>query len=186
MGGAPLPHGVCLTAAPLLGDGKEPSQASTLQVAMVTLLLSLRKRMDFSFSPNHLPGLPPFYTLWEPDCPAPLSPPSTFCHRGQLVERLGFKSQSSVKATACSGLKGKQEGKAQEMGPHLGLVHSGSFSLHLLPAPPLPRPLPLQLMALPLGVGSIPLGLSFLIVTETAWPLVVSTPGQYRDSLGRF
>lgn len=98
VGGTPLPHGVCLKAVPLLGDGKEPSQASTLQVAMVTLLLSLRKRMDFSFSPNHLPGLPPFYTLWEPDCPT-LSLPSTFCRRRQLVERLDFKLQSSVKAT---------------------------------------------------------------------------------------
>ena len=32
---------------------------------------------------------------WGPDCPAPL--PSTFCHRGQLVEMLSFKSQSNIR-----------------------------------------------------------------------------------------
>lgn len=86
---------LCLSWAQVWGDGTEPNQASTLQVAVVTLLLSFRRRMDFSFGPDHLPGLPPFCTLWEPDCPAPL--PSTFCHRGQFVERLCFKSQSGIR-----------------------------------------------------------------------------------------
>lgn len=84
-GGVSLPSGTHSNAVPLLNRREEillqgpglgwwhgAQLVQHTAVAMVTLLLFFRRRgrMDFSFSPNHLPGLPPFCTLWEPDSPA--------------------------------------------------------------------------------------------------------------------
>lgn len=84
-GGVSLPSGTHSNAVPLLSLGEEillqgpglgwwhgAQLVQHTAVAMVTLLLFFRRRgrMDFSFSPNHLPGLPPFCTRWEPDSPA--------------------------------------------------------------------------------------------------------------------
>lgn len=105
---------------------------------MVTLLLSLQKEDGFLFQPKSSAWAATIlYTLGTRLPAQPLSLPSARCHRGQLVKRPGFKSQSGIRAAACPGLKGKQEEKAQEMGPHLGLGHRRSFPLH----PPCPHPL---------------------------------------------
>ena len=147
-----------LSWAQVWEDGTEPNQASTLQVAMVTLLVSFRRRI-VSFSPDHLPGLPPFSTLWEPDCPAPLP---LLCATGDNVSRGSVLNHNPVSAAGVFRLEGVQEGKAPEMRPQLRRGHWGSLPLHLLlPTPPLSRPLPLQFVALTLWVGSVPAGFQF-------------------------
>lgn len=162
LGGLPLPHDVCLKLRLSWAQvwGWHRAQAGWhAAVAMVTLLLSFQRRMDFSFSPDHLPGLPPFCTLRATDCPAPL--PSAFCRllRGSVF------NHSPVSETACSGLKGKQEMRqltADMCAEELPLCL-------LLPSPPPPsRRLPLQSVALTFWVGSDPCRPVSSFVTGTA------------------
>lgn len=151
---------------------------------MVTLLLSLRRKMDFSFSPNCLPGLPPFYILWEPDCPAPLPSTSAIGDsllRGSFLYHNPVSDNSMFWLEAGAGGKGPGDGTSPQ-----------TCALREIPSAYPTYPTPLQTTSSsingfdPLG-GRSPSSHQFPQLEEGApGPLVVSTPGSYHSYPGRF
>lgn len=112
----------------------EPNQASTVQVAMVTLLVSFPKEDSF-FQPRSSAWAATILCTLGTRLPSPIT--SALCHGGRLVERGSVLSHDPVSAGSVFWLEGEQEGKAPEMRPQFRHGHWGSLPLHLLLPPDL-------------------------------------------------